>query len=462
MTRHRRTKGETGLEGNDLPEGTIEWLTDVGGGRITHLERHVARREAWVVDLEQPDGSVRECFLRLERQPLEDDPWSLGKETRIVAALAGTAVPVPKVFARSERPSLTLFERVPGRPDLPAVGAEQQRAVMTEFMGIIASLHVLDPERLDLGDLPRPITAEECALGEVDLIVDRWRSFLADYHDPLITFGLRWLRRHVPQPPVRVSLLQGDTGPVNFLFEGDHVTAVVDWEWGHLGDPMEDLGNICVREFWNPSGGLTGLFSLYQDRSGIEYRRDAVRYYRVQQNVRGMIPIHAVTLNAHPRESLAWYLAYRYVGDRSTCEALAEALGLPVDRPELPDEREGDTDILLAAAQWALNHDVAPSVDQPFAQSRLHDAGLLLACAERRRRHGSELETLEFDDLAGVLGRRPESVGAGLEELDARIHDGQLPDEAVVPYLTRRAYRDEWLWAPAVSLYPHRRWAVLD
>ena len=38
------------------------------------------------------------------------------------------------------------------------------------------------------------------------------------------------------------------------------MTGVLDWEWAHLGDPLEDIGNICVREFWNPSGGLDGLF----------------------------------------------------------------------------------------------------------------------------------------------------------------------------------------------------------
>ena len=268
------------------------------------------------------------------------------------------------MLARSERPSLTLFERVPGRADLPAVGPEQQRAVMEAFIGNVVDLHLLDPDALDLGDLPRPTTAQECALGEVDLIVERWQSFLAGYHDPLITFGLRWLRCHVPDAPTRISLLQGDTGPVNFLFEGDHLTALVDWEWGHLGDPMEDLGNICVREFWNPSGGLDGLFDRYERLSGIPYRPDAVRYYRVQQNMRGMIPIHAVTINPHPREPLAWYLAYRYVGDRSTCEALAEAIGLVVEAPELPDDDDGEDDVLLAAARWALTHDVAPGLDQ--------------------------------------------------------------------------------------------------
>ena len=52
---------------HDLPEGMVEWIAETGGGTITHLERHVARREAWVVDITRPDGSVLECFLRLDR-----------------------------------------------------------------------------------------------------------------------------------------------------------------------------------------------------------------------------------------------------------------------------------------------------------------------------------------------------------------------------------------------------------
>ena len=449
------------MAANELPQGAVEWLTAVGGGPITRLERHVARREAWVVDIQRADGSVLEGFLRLEREPVPDDPWSLGKESRIVSALHRTAVPVPAVLARSERPSLTLFERVPGRADLPAVGTDQQRAVMEEFMGIIAALHLLDADGLDLDDLPQPVTAEECALGEVDLIVGHWQAFLAGYRDPLLTFGLRWLRRHVPDPPTRVSLLQGDTGPVNFLFEGDHVLAVVDWEWGHFGDPMEDLGNICVREFWNPSGGLRGLFTRYEALSGIPYDADAVRYYRVQQNVRGMIPIHAVTVNAHPREPVAWYLAYRYVGDRATCEALAAAAGVEVDPPTLPAET-AEADVLVESARWAIAHDVTPAVKDAFAGSRLNDVDILLQCLDRRRRYGNAIATSELDDLEALLGQRPATLADGLNQLDDGISSGSLDDAGVLRYLTRRALRDEWLWAPAVALYPKRQWSPID
>jgi len=451
---------------HDLPDGLTGWVGDVAGGHITRLERHVARREAWVVDVTRPDGSVVEGFLRLERQPLADDPWSLAKETRIIAALATTTVPVPAVLGRSESLSATLFERVAGRADLPSVEPAQQRAVMEDFIGIVAELHRLDVDGLGLDGLPRPTTSAECALGEVDLLLEHHREFLAGYRDPLLTFGLAWLRRNVPVGVARISLVQGDTGPVNFMFDGDHVTAVIDWELGHLGDPMEDLGNICVREFWNPSGGLAGLFRRYEGLSGIPYDPAAARYYRVQQNIRGMIGIHGVTVNAHPRESVAWYLAYRYVGDRATCEALAEAMDVHVERPEVPDDSAGDADVLADAARWAIQHDVAPAVAVPFARSRLDDVDILVHCIDRRRRHGKAIADLELDDLTSLLGKRPPSLPEGLIQLDAaireRIRDRRLHDDDVVRYLLRRAWRDEWLWAPAVALYPGRRWAPID
>ena len=37
-----------------------------------------------------------------------------------------------------------------------------------------------------------------------------------------------------------------------------------------------------------------------------------------------------------------------------------------------------------------------------------------------------------------------------------------MDDAATITYLTRRSYRDEWLHAPAVSLYPDREWSKLD
>jgi hypothetical protein len=245
------------------------------------------------------------------------------------------------------------------------------------------------------------------------------------------------------------------------LLDGYDVSSISDIDWGHFGDPLEDIGNICVREFWNPSGGLTGLFKLYEEESGIPYTKFAAQYYRVQQNVRGMIPIHAISVNAHPRESLAWFLCYRYLGDRATCESLAEAAGLTIERPIMPDDADGK-DILADAAIWSLEHDVQPHLSDPFAMSRLGDAAILIKIMDRKRRFGPQLDAIECDELAPILGHRPSSRSEGMAALDQLISQDEIDDNAVITYLTRRAYRDEWLFEPAVSLYPTRSWSALD
>lgn len=450
---------------HDLPDGMVEWIAEVGGGSITHLERHVARREAWVVDVTRPDGSVLQGFLRLERVPAgPDSATSLLKETKIIEALGRTEVPVPKVYGRDETLQCTLFERVRGRSDIDKLtDARQQRAVMEDFMRVMAKMHTLDLDELGLAPyMPyHPTTPEEAALADVDLALRQWDHFLAGYTDPLITYAVDWLRRNVPQTLARVSLVQGDTGPVNFMFDGDEVSAVIDLEWGHFGDPLEDLGNFCVREFWNPSGGLDGLFHLYEELSGIPYTKAAAQYYRVQQNVRGMIPIHYVTENAHPTESVAWFLCYRYVGDRATCESIAEAAGIIVEPPTMPDDA-GTRDILAEAASYAVDHDVQPHLTNLFAKSRANDVKVLVEVMDRKRRYGAALAAIECDELTPLLGARPASVAEGFAALDRKIAAHEVDDTAVITYLARRAYRDEWLYAPAVALYPARVWSKLD
>jgi aminoglycoside phosphotransferase (APT) family kinase protein len=452
---------------HDLPKGMAEWIAKVGQGQISHIHRHVSRREAWVVDVTRADGSVLEGFLRLQRgkgNEKDVDPRRLERETRIIQALGPTAVPVPEVYGWNPDLRATLFERDPGRSDIDKLeNPTQQRAIMEDFMRVVAIMHSLDLDALGLDDIMeyKPVTPAECALNEMELMLSQWQDFLSNYRDPLITYGVDWLRRLVPETVARVSLVQGDTGPVNFMFQGDKVSSVIDWEMGHYGDPLEDLGNICVRELWNPCGGLKGLFEMYESESGIPYTRFSAQYYRVQQNVRGMIPIHAVCADAHPRESVAWYLCYRYLGDRSTCEALADAMGVDIEIPEMP-EGMGESDVVAEAAIYAQQHDIESKLTDPFAISRARDVKTLIECMDRKRRYGAAIEIAELDDLVEVIGERASDLETAFEAFDAIIKTGDFDDKVVIRYLLRRAYREEWLYSPAVNLYPKRKWADLD
>lgn len=448
---------------HDLPEGTIEWIESTIGGEITHLHRHVARREAWVVDVERGDGSVVEIFLRLQRDA-GMDPRRLEKETRITEVLDRNGVPVSEVLGWNEALQVTLFARDSGRADIDHLESpRQQRAIMEDFMRAIGRVHLLDLDSLGLDALlgPRPETPQAAALDSVDEITTQWKFFLDKYRHPLPAYCIDWLHRFAPTEVPRVSLVQGDTGPVNFMFESDRVSSIVDWETGHWGDPQEDLGNIMVREFFNPCGGLKGLFELWSKETGLPYDRFRARYYAVHQNTRGMVPIHFTTLNAHPREAISGYLCFRYVSDRATCQMLAQAMDIEIEPPEMPDG-EGESDILAEAAAHALRDDVTPAVEDPFARSRVEAVEILIACMDRKRRFGAALEAIECDEIGALLGSRPASLPEGHAALQAAITAHELPDEKVLPYLARQAFRDEWLWAPAVALYPDREWAEID
>jgi hypothetical protein len=63
-------------------------------------------------------------------------------------------------------------------------------------------MHRLDPDAIGVTDAMayQPSTAQECALREVELIRDAWSGFLESYTEPLITYGVDWLRRFAPVP----------------------------------------------------------------------------------------------------------------------------------------------------------------------------------------------------------------------------------------------------------------------
>ena len=72
--------------------------------------------------------------------------------------------------------------------------------------------------------------------------IDRWPDIYRPHADspmPLIEEAAAWLRRHAPALD-RPAIVHGDPGPGNFFHDGAAVVAFTDWEFAHLGDPIED------------------------------------------------------------------------------------------------------------------------------------------------------------------------------------------------------------------------------
>lgn len=110
---------------------------------------------------------------------------------------------------------------------------------------------------------------------------------------PVFELALRWLAGHLP-PPAAPTLVHGDFRNGNLIFGAEGVAAVLDWELAHFGDPMEDLGWICVTS-WRfgaidlPVGGFgrrEDLFAAYGAASGRPVDAEAVRFWEVLGTLR--------------------------------------------------------------------------------------------------------------------------------------------------------------------------------
>jgi aminoglycoside phosphotransferase (APT) family kinase protein len=147
-------------------------------------------------------------------------------------------------------------------------------------------------------------TAELPHLAELDTAaqIEQQRSFLDTFGEPHPAFelGLRWLEARIPSPARPTSLVHGDFRNGNFIVGAEGIRAVLDWELAHLGDPLEDLGWLCVKS-WRFGvadrlvggfGDLRDLLDAYERAGGGAVDEEAIRFWVAFGTVRwGVIAI---------------------------------------------------------------------------------------------------------------------------------------------------------------------------
>lgn len=235
------------------------WLGErlAGGGRVrvgVEVPRGVGfSHESLVVDARW--GARRARFVvrvapaRYRVMPVAH----LEDEYAILAALAGTDVPVPAVLGYEADPGLLgapfyAMAHVDGwvPPDLPSyhrsgplydLPAAGRAAVWSSGVDAMSSVHRLDPAALGLTGLRAPagLTAQ----------LDFYEHHLDHFDGPGTAVAVRALERlraGLPPQPDRPRLVWGDARLGNLLFSGTEVAAVLDWEMAFLGPGEADLG----------------------------------------------------------------------------------------------------------------------------------------------------------------------------------------------------------------------------
>lgn len=286
-----------------------------GPSRIEHLARLSggASRETWSFDVVAADGSRRELILR--RDPgatgsAGPEGWRGGKtaysldretEAELQQAVFEAGGPVARVHFRLPADHVLggcyVMDRIAGEVLAPRILRDDAyagaRAIMARQCGeILAGLHAIAPEKLPAGLSNMPVRA---LLGYYRELLGGISAFYRDetpvgrpqYH-PAFELAFRWLEERCPDD-APIGLVHGDFRNGNFVVGPEGIRGVLDWELGHLGDGMEDLGWLCVRawrfgQHQHPVGGFgarADLFAGYEDAGGRAVDPRAVHFWEV-------------------------------------------------------------------------------------------------------------------------------------------------------------------------------------
>jgi aminoglycoside phosphotransferase (APT) family kinase protein len=468
-----------------LPDDLVSWVEEIGGGKLAGLDRKPggARKEAWYVDLVAADGSAVPCFLRYDRSDptRTKDPWTLHREATVYLALQDTPVPVPRVLGVHPVHQAMLSERMSGENWFSRIrDPDEQEATARDFMIKLAALHALDAASLDLPAFPRVASVPDAVRAELD----EWDQVLAargGTPDPALVFSLRWLRRNIPHYEGKPVLVQGDTGPGNFMYAGGRVVAVVDWELAHLGDPMDDIAWLSLRATQEPFTDFPARLREYESLSGNAIDEDRVHYYQVMAETKLQVMGHRPDrgtddgLGVEPAVGggdgggdgggggdMGNGFIYTALHRRLWLEALATATRLeltPAEEPQARARREHDW--MYDAVLGQLRDVIVPRTPDPLAQARAKGIARLIKYLARVDVYGTFYDACELGDLEDLLGRRPASVPAGRADAAAAVAAGTVLDEQYLRILWRRVARETELARPAMGALAQRHWPEL-
>ncbi len=272
------------LDAHQLGEGALA-ASPIGEGHsnVTYLVRRA-------------DGSEL-VVRRPPRPPLPPSAHDVLREARLLRALQHTPARVPRVLAVGDDPATIgcpfyVMEKVEGEAivftlppalDTPA----ERRRIAEELIDALVEVHAVDWRAAGLEDFGKPTGYLERQLRRFGGLweINKTREL------PAVERVAGWLGEHLPESGP-ATIVHGDYRLGNTMFATDapaRLTAVLDWEMATIGDPLADLGYMCM--VWgqadDPPGGIRDSLGAVTKAEGFPTRAELIERYEAQTG-RGM------------------------------------------------------------------------------------------------------------------------------------------------------------------------------
>ncbi|MCF2533405.1 phosphotransferase family protein [Yinghuangia soli] len=403
------------------------WLTD-HIGPVKSLERQARWRPVWFADVER-DGEPLGLCVRGDRT---DYPgiYPLEHEMLVQRLLHERGIRVPAVHGWIDEPRAFVIDRVGGRPDFDGCTAEQRDAVMDDYIATLAEIHALDPAPFAAAGVRRD------GMGEYE----RWYRSSKKRPDPFLEFCLGWLARHPLDTRGRESLVVWDSG--QFHHDDQRITAVLDLELAHIGDPLMDLAAFRMRDSIMGYGDFRRMYAKYEEITGTTVDLAALQHHHFAFTLSNQLAFHSALADPPPGSDYMTNLQWCHETNLFAVEALAEFLGITLEPVDLPDAE-------VSPAAVPGRHLVNSLRSGDYEQRRLFRLARHL---QRFDEIGRACAEADLDDLADLLGTRPRTWQEGDAALEEFVRfDNGKSDHALVPLFHRRLWRAHQLLGPAGS-----------
>ena len=234
----------------------------------------------------------------LRRQPsgaLLKSAHAVDREFRVLTALAGTDVPVARVYHLCEDREVigSMFYvmkfqdgRIFWNPALPEVSTDQRAAYYEAMLQAMVSLHNIDVTRVGLEDYGRAGNYFE---RQISVWTKQYRAAETLKRDAMEAL-IEWLPAHCPATEERPALVHGDFRIDNMIFhpEDPVIMAILDWELSTVGNPLADLAYFCMCLRLPADGNIIGLMGRNRTELGVPEEAAIVKRYCELRRISGI------------------------------------------------------------------------------------------------------------------------------------------------------------------------------
>lgn len=287
------------------------------------------------------NGKRQKLFLKGERS-WPTHPYPLEYERDMQRVLDENGIRVPRILGWIDDPKTIVMEWVEGGREAglmqeaieggTGMTADRWEASL-KYMDRLAELHAIPVERFAAAGAAMPGDNAELMLANFERF--HAMSERLGLADPFIRFVSGWLRRNIPQNRAGMAFLTGDCG--QFLSEGPDIACLMDFEIGHIGDPMRDLACYRGRHPIEDMGDLPALFARYSAATGKPIDREAMAYHTVSFLAEAYYGPYFGLHDTGPGGDWGEAYVQTMVIGRRCLDALAECADIELDAVELPE-----------------------------------------------------------------------------------------------------------------------------